>query len=117
MEEADLNGDETLGGRRRSPTGTRRSYAGRRTEEQAEGPTPSGRRKKEQKRTQGEKWVPKEFGRSPRRDDPSCASGTTQHFINKGDSGILWTPEESRRHLQEDAPAMQQWQGARGTSG
>jgi hypothetical protein len=46
-------------------------------------------------------WVPKEFGRSPQKDDPSWGSGTTH---NKGDSGILRIPEESHCYWQEDDP-------------
>jgi hypothetical protein len=48
--------------------------------------------------------VPKEFGRSPQRDDSSCSSGTTQIFFHKEDSGILWITEESDRCRQEDDP-------------
>jgi hypothetical protein len=44
------------------------------------------------------------LGRSPQRDDLSCANGMTQCFINKGDSGILRIPEESHHRLLKDVP-------------
>jgi hypothetical protein len=61
------------------------------------------RRRKQQERTQKKDGCRKNLV-AAQRDDPSCAKGTTQDFINKGDSGILWIPEESDHCRQEDDP-------------
>jgi hypothetical protein len=53
-----------------------------------------------------QKWVLKELGRCPQRDDPSCSGGVTQeNFFHKGhDLGILWIPEEIGHSPQRNDP-------------
>jgi hypothetical protein len=46
-----------------------------------------------------------ELGRCPQRDDPLCASGTTQLFINRRDvPGISWILKEIGHSPQRDDP-------------
>jgi hypothetical protein len=68
----------------------RRNLAAVRRQKEQDQNLEARRRRKGKEKGPEEKCFPKELSRSPQRDDPSCASDTTQLFINKGhDPGIL----------------------------